>query len=204
MKAFKQGIPWVFAAFACLLFLVSTSVSAASLSQDTAPSVSVLVNAADSEAPDATEQKAAAQTSVDAKADSAKKDDAAQIEAAQAQKQSAASEAKADDASERFTASDGKQFSKGAYQGSFKLVGYSGGGHTYSGTKATANRSVAADPSVIPLGSRIILNGVVYTVEDIGSGVKGQMIDIYFDTTDEAKALTADGWQYADVWLAVD
>lgn len=103
----------------------------------------------------------------------------------------------------RYTASDGTVYQKGSHQGSFKLVGYTGGGTTHTGTKATAGRTVAADPEVLPLGSKIILNDTVYTVEDVGSGVQGQMVDIYFDTYEEAYAVTENGWQYAEVWLAV-
>ena len=58
--------------------------------------------------------------------------------------------------------------------------------HTTLGTVPVAGRTVAVDPEVIPLGSRIILDGHEYTAEDTGSGVKGNHIDIYFDSHEEA------------------
>lgn len=58
--------------------------------------------------------------------------------------------------------------------------------HTTSGTVPVAGRTVAVDPEVIPLGSKIILDGHEYIAEDTGSGVKGNHIDIYFDSHEEA------------------
>jgi len=43
----------------------------------------------------------------------------------------------------------------------------------------------------------------VYTVEDIGSAVKGKMIDIYFSTMEEAKNLTKSGRVYSEVFVAL-
>jgi Uncharacterized protein conserved in bacteria len=61
-----------------------------------------------------------------------------------------------------------------------------GFGLTATGTKPTANHTIAVDPRVIPLGSKILINGTVYTAEDTGSGVKRNHIDIYFNTHIEA------------------
>ena len=44
------------------------------------------------------------------------------------------------------------------------------------------------DPTVIPLGSRIEFDGVVYTAEDTGGKIKGRIIDVYFDTHEETEA----------------
>jgi len=61
-------------------------------------------------------------------------------------------------------------------------------GITASGTRATVGRTVAVDPKVIPLGSKVYitfpeayshLNGV-YIAEDTGSLIKGNKIDIFF------------------------
>ena len=62
-----------------------------------------------------------------------------------------------------------------------------GYGLTATGTVATPNRTVAVDPSVIPLGSEIDIDGVTYIAED--TGVKGNCIDIYVSSHDEAKCL---------------
>ena len=58
--------------------------------------------------------------------------------------------------------------------------------HTTLGTVPVAGRTIAVDPEVIPLGSRIILDGHEYTAEDTGSDVKGNHIDIYFDSHEAA------------------
>lgn len=57
---------------------------------------------------------------------------------------------------------------------------------TASGTTPTAGRTVAVDPSVIPLGSTVIIDDVSYIAEDTGSAVKGNVIDIYFSSHSEA------------------
>ena len=51
-----------------------------------------------------------------------------------------------------------------------------------------ANHTIAADPSVLPIGTRVIINGQEYKVEDTGSGVNGNKIDIYYDNHDAAMA----------------
>lgn len=78
--------------------------------------------------------------------------------------------------------------------GEFKVTAYcpceacSGlwGDTTFTGTKAEAGRTIAVDPDVIPLGSRVEIDGDTYVAEDIGGAVKGNHIDIYFNTHDEA------------------
>ena len=72
------------------------------------------------------------------------------------------------------------------------------GGRTSTGTIASANHTISVDPRVIPYGSRIMINGVVYTAEDCGSGVKGNHIDIFFNTHGETKAY---GTRNAEVFL---
>ena len=94
-------------------------------------------------------------------------------------------------------------YTKGASLGVFQLVGYSGDGMTYSGAPTKANHTVAADLKVLPLGTKIFIGDTVYTVEDIGSGVKGKMVDIYFSTMAEARALTHSGRVYSEVYVAV-
>ena len=74
---------------------------------------------------------------------------------------------------------------------------------TYSGAKTKAKHTIAADLTVLPLGTKIFIGDTVYTVEDIGSGVKGKMVDIYFDTMAEARALTQKGRVYEEVFVAV-
>ena len=57
---------------------------------------------------------------------------------------------------------------------------------TKSETVPRASHTVAADPSVIPLGTRIVIDDVVYTVEDTGKAVEGMRLDIFFDSHEEA------------------
>lgn len=57
--------------------------------------------------------------------------------------------------------------------------GWWAGGPTASGAYPVADWTVAADPDVLPLGTRIYISGHEYCVEDTGSGVEGNHIDIY-------------------------
>lgn len=73
-------------------------------------------------------------------------------------------------------------------------------GITASGTKATAGRTIAADPDVLPMGSVVIIDGHTYTVEDVGGAIKGNRIDIFMNSHEEAiKA----GVKTAEVYLEV-
>ncbi len=57
---------------------------------------------------------------------------------------------------------------------------------TATGTTPTPNRTIAVDPNVIPLGSAIAINGIVYYAEDTGGAIKGNRIDILVETHQEA------------------
>ena len=74
---------------------------------------------------------------------------------------------------------------------------------TYSGAPTKAQLTIAADLTVLPLGTKVFVGDTVYTVEDIGSAVKGKMIDIYFSTMEEAKNLTKSGRVYSEVFVAL-
>jgi 3D (Asp-Asp-Asp) domain-containing protein len=69
-------------------------------------------------------------------------------------------------------------------------------GITYTGTEATPDRTVAVDPTVIPLGSTVLIDGQEYVAEDVGGAIKGARIDIYFPTHQAALQF---GVQYAEV-----
>lgn len=70
---------------------------------------------------------------------------------------------------------------------SMRVVGYNlGGGGATRTASGTSPRwgTVAVDPQVIPLGSRLLIDGfdgVVFLAEDTGSAVRGQIVDIWFD-----------------------
>lgn len=57
---------------------------------------------------------------------------------------------------------------------------------TASGVMPTANHTLSADTSIFPLGTKLSINGVIYTVEDTGSAIHGNKFDIYFNTHQEA------------------
>ena len=60
-------------------------------------------------------------------------------------------------------------------------------GITASGTKATAGRTVAAS-SKFAMGTKLNINGHIYTVEDRGGAINGNKIDIFVNTHAEALA----------------
>lgn len=55
------------------------------------------------------------------------------------------------------------------------------GNMTATGVVAQPNHTIGVDPSVIPYGTQVEINGIVYTAEDCGGGVHGYMIDVYFE-----------------------
>lgn len=57
---------------------------------------------------------------------------------------------------------------------------------TYAGTVPRAAHTIAADLSRYPLGTKLLIDGIVYTVEDKGSSLIGNKIDIYFASHEEA------------------
>lgn len=73
--------------------------------------------------------------------------------------------------------------------GSYRITGYcpcyqcseGWGRKTATGATARANHTIAVDPNVLPYGSKVMINGIVYTAEDRGGGVKGKHIDIFVD-----------------------
>ena len=71
-------------------------------------------------------------------------------------------------------------------------------GITASGTKATAGRTVAASGQ-FAFGTKLIINGKEYTVEDRGGAIQGNKIDIYMDSHAEALAW---GVKYLPVQVA--
>lgn len=90
--------------------------------------------------------------------------------------------------------------------GTFKLTAYCScpiccgqwaNGITATGTTAQAGRTIAVDPSVIPYGTKVQINGHTYVAEDTGGHIKGNRIDIFFNSHTAALEF---GIQYADVY----
>ena len=72
-------------------------------------------------------------------------------------------------------------YSYGSMKGKRKKVGI-----TASGTKARRG-TIAADTRVYPLGTVMYIEGYGYgKVEDRGGGIKGQHVDLFFRTHDQA------------------
>lgn len=83
------------------------------------------------------------------------------------------------------------------YVGKFKLTGYcscsscSGGwgNQTAAGVPARAGVTVAADRNVLPLGTKIYIEGVgERIVQDVGGAIKGNKIDVYVNSHSDCYA----------------
>ncbi len=57
---------------------------------------------------------------------------------------------------------------------------------TRAGTIPEEGRTIAADWDVLPKGSEVVINGHPYIVEDTGSTVKGNHVDIFFESHEAA------------------
>lgn len=71
-------------------------------------------------------------------------------------------------------------------------------GITSTGVIATTNHTIAVDPTQIPYGSKVVINGQVYVAEDCGGAIKQNCIDIYVATHAEGESK---GVYYTDVYL---
>ncbi len=101
-----------------------------------------------------------------------------------------------------------KESGRGDLLGIFTTTGYCScskcsGGHqlTYSGTVPTADHTISADLTQFPIGTKLWIDGTVYTVEDKGSSVKGHWIDIFYGSHEEA---LAHGMQSQEVYSVID
>lgn len=57
------------------------------------------------------------------------------------------------------------------------------GTRTASGTRVTEGRTIAVDPNVIPIGWWVYIEGVGFRrAEDTGGAIKGNKIDVYYDS----------------------
>ena len=104
-------------------------------------------------------------------------------------------------ASEEQISSESSDSSQGKYLGNFTLTAYcncaqccgTAGNLTASGTVPTAGRTVAM--AGVPFGTQLLINGTVYTVEDLGTPYGH--VDIYFDNHSDALSF---GLQTAEVY----
>lgn len=91
------------------------------------------------------------------------------------------------------------------YLGNWKITAYcacvqcceKSDGITASGAMVQANHTIAA-PKEFKFGTKLLVGGQLYTVEDRGGGIHGNRIDIYFNSHQEACDF---GVRYMDVYL---
>lgn len=97
------------------------------------------------------------------------------------------------------------------YLGDFKLTHYcvethehicgTGTGLTATGTYVTARRTIAVDPTVIPYGAEVYIEGYGWRVaEDTGGAINGNHIDIAVDNHSQAMSM---GTTNGGVWILV-
>ena len=86
-----------------------------------------------------------------------------------------------------------------AYCNCSKCCGKWAGGPTASGAMPKEGRTIAVDKRVIPLGTEVVINGHTYIAEDTGSAIKGNRIDMYYNSHSEALDF---GVQYEEVYIS--
>lgn len=102
---------------------------------------------------------------------------------------------------------------KGTLVGEFKVTGYcacsecSGpwGTQTSTGATCTPNRTIAVDPSVLPYGTKVFIEGLgdyVYVAEDCGGGVNGNHIDVFVENHNDTTSKIGNATR--KVYLAED
>lgn len=93
--------------------------------------------------------------------------------------------------------------------GKFRITYYCGcdscsegwGDMTATGVRAKEGRTIAVDPSVIPYGTHVIINGHEYIAEDCGGAIKGNDIDIYLNHHNK---VYESGVDWYEVWILKD
>lgn len=70
----------------------------------------------------------------------------------------------------------------------FEATAYANDPITATGTVPAVGRTIAVDPKVIPLGSKVYIEGMgTFTAEDNGGAIKGNIIDIYMGSEQECR-----------------
>lgn len=112
---------------------------------------------------------------------------------------------KSTELSEKVIATKIKEVEKKVHWYYFVASGYSADDPVQGTDNVTATGKevragiIAVDPDVIPLGTRIEIKDMgFFTAEDTGGKIKGNRIDIYFDSKKEAKEFGKKG-----VWVNI-
>ena len=122
-------------------------------------------------------------------------------------KQSYASLQQLTAAYDQAVAAEKEEQEKGTLLGSFRVSFYcpcavcngSSSAVTASGAPLQPGVSIAVDPSIIPLGSKVYIEGFGWrTAQDTGGAIKGDRIDICVSSHAEAYRL---GVQYCNVYV---
>lgn len=70
--------------------------------------------------------------------------------------------------------------------------------NTASGKTAKEKRTIAVDPDVIAYGTQVLIGDNVYIAEDCGGGIKGDHIDIFFDSHESIEKFEV---KYCNVYI---
>lgn len=99
-----------------------------------------------------------------------------------------------------------KEVRKEVYWYQFHATGYSandptqGTNETMASGKKVYKGAIAADPSILPLGTKVEIKGLpdgndgIYTVEDTGGMIKGFDIDVFYDNKFDAMQINCTVW----------
>jgi len=87
----------------------------------------------------------------------------------------------------------------------FVATGYSANDPSQGTTNTTATGKkvyegmIAVDPKIIPLGTKVEIKGIgIFVADDTGGKIKGNRIDVFFDSKEEAKKFGK-----KDVWIRI-
>lgn len=194
---------------------IASYISQISVSQAEAAALSAQISSAENSIYSLTQQAAAQQETAqqeEAQQEGARQEEAQQEETQQTEDQQSQSQEE-DTYTESSSSGSGDSYNdesgsvessgsgQGTYLGNFTLTAYcncaqccgTAGNLTASGTVPSAGRTVAM--AGVPFGTQLLINGNVYTVEDLGTPYGH--VDIFFGSHSEALSF---GLQHADVY----
>lgn len=184
---------------------IASYISQISASQAEAAALSAQISSAENSIYSLTQQAAAQQAA--AQQEAAQQEETQQTEDQQSQSQEedtyteSSSSGSGDSYNDESGSVESSGSGQGTYLGNFTLTAYcncaqccgTAGNLTASGTVPSAGRTVAM--AGVPFGTQLLINGNVYTVEDLGTPYGH--VDIFFGSHSEALSF---GLQHADVY----